>query len=289
MPTSSLPDHVDALHREVQRKFGRNLLMLQQYESLVKAIVAEHNIAGSSSDLFDNRTAQHVAVATKTLGQVVEALVGNFITPTSNSSQPKDNEEPPDNLTTPWVRMTHRIELADEDFKRVSQRLEDLVELRNELVHHFLEKHDIGTELGCLAAGAYLDECFKLIESSHEEMAQFARHSSDSRALMANFMATPAFEDFFVHGILPERAGVNWATSTIVNLLQDAELALAQDGWTPLSKAIVYIREREPEHTPTRYGCSSWRHVLHESDLFDVRKERNGGRPTETWYRSSPD
>jgi hypothetical protein len=77
MQTPQLPDHVLVLHREVQRKFGRNLLRLQQYEKLIKTIVAEHDIAGTSSELNSIRAAKHDAVATKTLGQVVGALVGN--------------------------------------------------------------------------------------------------------------------------------------------------------------------------------------------------------------------
>jgi hypothetical protein len=198
MPTPQLPDHVLVLHREVQRKFGRNLLRLQQYEKLIKTIVAEHDIAGTSSDLNSNRAAKHDAVATKTLGQVVGALVGNFITPTSNSPSSSGNDEPPEDLTEPWVRVTHQIEFADDDFKRIQQRLADLVELRNELVHHFLEKHEILSEPGCLAAVAYLDECFNVIDSTHEEMVQWARHSADTRAAMASFINSAEFEGLFV-------------------------------------------------------------------------------------------
>lgn len=200
MPTSPLPEHVEALHREVQRKFGRNLLRLQEYERLIKAIVAEHDIAGSSSDLFDNRTAQYGAVATKTMGQVVGSLVGNFIVPTSNSPSSSNADEPPENLTKPWVRMASRIEFSEENFKRIELSLATLVDLRNDLVHHFLEKYDIESEPGCLGtADTYLDECFKLIDSSHEEMMQLARHSADTRAAMANFINSAEFEGLFVH------------------------------------------------------------------------------------------
>lgn len=288
MPTSPLPEHVDALHREVQRKFGRNLLRLQEYERLIKDIVADHEVAGYSSELLGIRAAQYDSVATDTLGQVMKKLTDNFIVPASNATSSSNDDVSPDNLAQPWISMTHRIAFADENFKRVTQRLENVVDLRNELVHHFLEKHDICSEPGCLAADAYLDECFKLIDSSYEEMEQWAQHSSESKAIMANWLKSPEATDFFVHGILPGKAGVNWAASTIVNLLQDAESALSREGWTQLSKAIVYIREREPEHNPSKYGCSSWRHVLHESDLFDVRKVRTEGLPTETLYRSSP-
>jgi len=200
MPTTPLPEHVEVLHREFQRKFGRNLLRLQEYERLIKAIVAEHDIAGSSSDLFDNRTAQYDAVATKTMGQVVGSLVGKYIVPTSNSPSSSSTDEPPENLTKPWARMTSRIEFSEENFKRIEQSLATLVALRNDLVHHFLEKYDIESESGCLAADAYLDESFKVIDSTHEEMVQWARHSADTRAAMASFISSPEFEDLFVHG-----------------------------------------------------------------------------------------
>lgn len=200
MPTTPLPEHVEALHREVQRKFGRNLLRLQEYERLIKAIVAEHDIAGTSSDLFDNRAAQHDAVATKTLGQVVGSLVGNYIVPTSNSPSSSNTDEPPANLTKPWVRMTSRIEFSEENFRRIEQSLATLVALRNDLVHHFLDKYDIKSESGCLAADVYLDDCFKLIDSTHEEMMQWARHSADTRAAMASFINSAEFEGLFVHG-----------------------------------------------------------------------------------------
>lgn len=199
MPISPVPDHVDALQREVQRKFGRNLLRLQQYERLIKTIVAEHDIAGSSSDLFNNRTAQYGAVATKTLGQVVGSLVGNFIVPTSNSPSSSNADEPPVDMTKPWVRMTSRIEFSEENFKRIELSLATLVDLRNDLVHHFLEKHDIWSEAGCLAAIAQLDECFNLIDASHEELVQWARHSTVTRAAMASFINSPEFEGLLVH------------------------------------------------------------------------------------------
>lgn len=286
---SSLPDHVVPSHREVQRKFGRNLLRLQQYERLIKALVAEHDVTFTSNDFAAIRAARHEAVATKTLGQVIGELTGTFIAPASDSPHPNDNEDPPGDPNKLWIRMSARIEFAEDDFQQVKQRLADVVDLRNELVHHFLEKHDIFSEPGCIAADAYLDERYKLIDSSFVEMAQWATHFQEGRTTMANWLKTPEAMDYLAHGILPDKVGVHWLGSTIVNLLRDAEESLAQDGWTSLSSAIAYISEREPEHTPSRYGCSSWRHVLHESDLFDIRKERRAGLPTETWYRSSPE
>jgi OST-HTH/LOTUS domain len=289
MTQSSPPENVFTIQREVQRKLGRNLLRLQQYEKLAKFLVAEQTIAGNADDLDNAQSLRHESVANKTLGQVVGELVGNFIAPAKSTTDSIDNDEDECNLTLPFVQTSFRIEFSDEDFKRTQQKLADLVALRNELVHHFLDKHDLMTEPGCLAADTYRDECFKQIDAYWIELQQWAKHSDDLRTKLASYMKTPEFKDFIIHGIMPGNAGVLSASCTIVNLLRDAEVALAKEGWTLLSNAIAYIGMREAEQTPKKYGCSSWRHVLHESKQFELRKVQVApDLPTETWYRSRP-
>jgi hypothetical protein len=46
MTTPSTDEALQPLQREVQRLLGRCLLRLQQYERLMKAIVAHHDISG---------------------------------------------------------------------------------------------------------------------------------------------------------------------------------------------------------------------------------------------------
>lgn len=289
MTKSPLPENVTTLQREVQRKLGRNLLHLQQFENLVKRLVAEQSIAGTLNDLDNVLASQHETVANKTLGQVVGNLVGNFIVPATSTTDHEDNDEEVRDSTQLWMRTSFHIKFSENDFKRTKQNLAELVDLRNDLVHHFLEKHDLQTESDCQVADSYLDDFFKQIDAHFIELQQWAKHYVDSRAAMAKYIDTPEFSDLFIHGILPGNTGVIWASCTIVNLLRDAEAALAKDGWTLLSNAIAYIGMREADHTPKKYGCSSWRHVLHESKQFELRKIQVApDLPTETWYRSRP-
>lgn len=51
MSMSSIPENVATLHREVQRKFGRNLLRLQ-HEKLMKSFIAEQEVSGRGSAMF---------------------------------------------------------------------------------------------------------------------------------------------------------------------------------------------------------------------------------------------
>lgn len=289
MQTASLSEIVIALQREVQRKLGRSLLRLQQCEKLIKFLVAEQSIASNVNDFHNARKSQHETVAKKSMGQTVGVLCGNFIAPTIKASVNEDNDEAMCDPMQPWIKMSFRIEFSADDFKRTQQRLADLVVLRNELVHHFLDKYDLWSEPGCLAADTYLDECYQQIDAHCLELQQWAKGRVNASALLSNYMNTREFIDCFIHGIMPGKAGVHWDYSPIVNLLRDAEVALADEGWTLLANAIAYIGKREAEQTPKKYGCSSWRHVLHESKQFEIRKVQVAPEmPTETWYRSRP-
>lgn len=283
MPSQS--ESIAEAQREVQRKLGRNLLRIQQLEVLVKSLVAQCVIESESGDMHSFLAKRKQDVAKKTLGQVVGDLTTDLLSLPENEED--QQQEHPGDPTKIWFRTSFRIEMSPEDHQRTQQRLGELVELRNELVHHFIEIHDIWTVEGCASADAYLDDCFLLIDERFEELRKIAQNQDEVRKEVANVIRSGEFKDFLLHGILPGGTGAIWSSCTIVNLLRDAEATLAVDEWTPLSRAIEYISSREPSHTPKRYGCSSWRQVLHESARFTIRREQSEpGVAKETWYRS---
>lgn len=62
---------LQTLQREVQRLLSRCLLRLQQYEHLIKALVAHHEIAGPAHALETIRAERIADAASKTLGTLV--------------------------------------------------------------------------------------------------------------------------------------------------------------------------------------------------------------------------
>lgn len=283
MPSQS--ENITEAQREVQRKLGRNLLRIQQLEIMVKSMLAHSVIeieSGGMNRFLDKRKQD---VAKKTLGQVVGDLTTDLLSlPENEERQQQEHLGDPTKIR---FRTSFRFEMSPEDHQRTQQRLAELVELRNELVHHFIEIYDIWTVAGCFSADAHLDDCFRLIDERFEELRKIAQHQNEALKEMGNVMQSDEFKDFVLHGILPGGTGAIWSSCTIVNLLRDAEATLAVDEWTPLAKAIEYISGREPSHTPKRYGCSSWRQVLHESAVFTIRREQSEpGVAKETWYRS---
>lgn len=283
--TSENPDTLIDLQRTVQRKLGRCLLRLQQYEILLKSLVAHHDIAGPPARLQAIRDAQVASVQKQTLGNLVGMLTGSYLTPSQGEDAAAEDESGDGGRL--WVRFRSQIELDPERYESMKTALKELVDLRNELVHHFLQRFNIWEVDGCTAADAYLDASFETIDGHYFTLHGWTQSMEQARAQMASFAATPAFKDFLVNGIWPDEA-VDWPTGRAVSCLREAESRFATNGWTKLNAATSWIREHHPDQQPLSYGCASWRQVVHESRQFDIRKQVDNNGRNEVWYRSRP-
>lgn len=282
--TTLTPDALLDLQRTVQRKLGRCLLRLQQYELLLKALVAHSDIAGPPDQLQALRDEKIACAHKKTLGTLVGMLTEGCLT-TNEADEPADHEA--NTSGGFWFRTRFQMELDPDQYETTRSDLKELVDLRNELVHHFLERFNFWQADECAAADAFLDDSFETIDGHFLTLREWVNGMENSRAMLASFMETPTFKDLFFDGIHPD-GSVDWPSCGIVGHLREAETVLAQAGWTELNAAIGRIRQRAPSQTPKRYGCGSWRHVIHESRQFEIRKQTTQAG-TVVSYRSHPE
>lgn len=282
-------DDVKNEQHEVQRKMGRCLLRLQQYEVLLTSIAAHQAIEGPGNQLQAIRDERVDALRNKTLGHLVGVLTGSYLTTEPSGSAESDFTACEGDVpATGWFRMRSTIAMSPEGYAETVEQLRELVTLRNDLVHHLIEKFNVWTLDGCRDASAYLDAAYLTIDSNYASLSAMAKGLQEAHALTASFFTSKAWEDFFVHGIAPEGT-VDWPRTTVVALLQEVASTSSRDGWTNLADAIAFITANHGGQTPKRYGCSSWRHVVHESKLFDIRRDKSiDAAPGSTWYRSRP-
>lgn len=271
------------LQRTVQRKLGRCLLRLQQYEIQLKFLVAHSDIAGPPDKLQARQDDKLTCTQKKTMGTLVGMLTESYLT----SSQAEESTEDEVNASSGgWFRFRSQMVLDAEQYNATKLALKELVDLRNELVHHFLMRFDIWQADGCAAADSYLDESYETIDRHFLILHEWVKSMDNVRAMILSLMETSVFKDMFINGIHPE-GSVVWPISGIVRYLFEAESKLAQAGWTELNAAIAWIRQHAPEQIPKRYGCNSWRQVIHESGQFEIRKQTADGG-TVVSYRSFP-
>jgi OST-HTH/LOTUS domain len=273
--TASLDEAVDALQRDVQRLLGRCMLRLQQYEWLLKTIVAHGEISGPVRDLEAIRVARVESAARKTLGTLIGEFLGSSLVSGEAQDRPEAEGEGPGDLPFVSIRIGLRFHL--EDFADAEADLKDLVLLRNMLVHHFIELHDPWTAEGCRRAQEALAADYHRIDQSYERLREWAKDMEQSRQQLQDVARSAAFRDLVVDGIAPD-GSVVWPSSGIVRALEEAAELLAIDGWAGVSDAGRWIAEKYPHQTPARYGCKSWRQVVHQSRMFDLQRRGTGNQ-----------
>lgn len=167
MPNNSSPeippdsDEMPDLQREVQRLLGRCLLRLQQYERLLKALVAHHELAGPMHSLEGLRDARIQDAATRTLGTLIGRFLDDYVV-TEGSGREILGDDTPSDVISFGFRMN--IQMTADDHARTRDSLKELVDLRNGLVHHFIEQYDLWQVDGCAAAREYLLTCYARID-----------------------------------------------------------------------------------------------------------------------------
>lgn len=270
-----LPD--DALktaQHEVQRLLGRCLLRLQQFERQIKAIVAHHEISGPTDTLEAVRAARREDTTSKTLGTLVGSLLRSVVT--SDVSTPdKETTSPADHGI--WISMHSHMELPDADFVRIKNELKEFVRLRNNLVHHFIDQHDLWSLDGCRGAHDELVKAANRIGQHIEQLQEWGEEMQKTQRALVEFLQSDEGHELLVNGIAADGT-VHWPAAGVVYALRAAASNLAVDGWTSVMEASRWIAEREPEQIPAKYGCSSWRQVVHKSRLFELRYFEIGGQ-----------
>lgn len=273
-----------ALQGVVSQKMGRCILRLQQVEILTKAMLSYSSIEGPAEELSANLEKRKKSFANKTLGQLTSEFVGSYVRPLEKDDTPEDLPEDP---TLPYFRMSWRVQLESDDHANLKDALTSLVALRNDLVHHFVERFDVFSTDGCTAAITHLDAALIEIDIQDRALRAMAKAMDEVRQEVGAFLASEEGNDMLVYGIMPGGIPMHWPATTIVQWLQNAELACAINGWTRLTDAIRHIEQRNQGLTPKKYGCTTWRQVVHESKLFQTerRREQQAGGSA-LWYRS---
>ena len=120
------------------------MLRLQQYERLMKTLLAHHELAGPVDTLEAQRAANLEKVSDKTLGTLVKALFESYAVPDGFERELlSEHKVPTDRIS---MAMSFRMTMAPERLAEVRAGVEELVAMRNELVHHFIERFDLWSD-----------------------------------------------------------------------------------------------------------------------------------------------
>ncbi|NKW78803.1 hypothetical protein HGD90_05190 [Rhodobacteraceae bacterium R_SAG7] len=243
----------------------------------MKAIVAHHRLSGPVHDLERARAARIDGTARKTLGTLVGELLGSYVVADEVDATEKDTTRFPDNSN--WFSMQMQLSLPEAGFAWIEDELQALVLLRNDLVHHFIDQHDLWSLDGCRSAQDALVATYSHIDQNLEQLRDWAANMGKMQRALSEAVQSKAFQDIVANGIAPVCKEDLYAAG-VVRVLREAFGALAVDGWAPVAEAGKWITDRYPGHQPAKYGCRSWRQVVHEASTFELRYFEMDGQRT---------
>lgn len=279
------------LQSHIQSQLGYCMLQLQQCEELLTRMLPYKSHCSRPEDLLALLADAADFVGSKTRKALVSMLMKTVHRPRCLVSETPDSCEVSYTESSSASSCTQLVPEA-ESYNAIRVSLKELVALRNLLTHEFLSKFDIGRLEGCIAAEAFLSSSSESINAHLTILRNWPQTIMEAHESMAIGLAAPAVQLFLCDGIAPDGT-IHWSRSGIVLGLQDAEADLASNGWTLLDSAIAWMGQHVPEETPKRYGCISWRQVLHDCKQFDVFKQSlanvsNTQQATgvRVWYRS---
>lgn len=272
-PTS----HKNALGDEVLRKIGRNVLLFQKIEGLLKYMVANSRMDGTTEDFPQRQQKRAEKITKQTMGGLVEDLTDNFL---SDAGEPPKE---PENLSQPWMAITIRLgDIGGGDlFESYREDMEQMVAARNDLIHHFLPRWQPDSIEGLMAAISYLDEQRDKVLPMIDQFESFAKVLEAGRQNVAAFLNSREGQREFELMWLQQ--------SPLIVSLSEISLKIARpDGWTILAHAGSLVRKVNPEallNLKERYGHSTLKQLLIASELFEIWDETLPKGGFRTLYR----
>jgi hypothetical protein len=259
---------------ELLRRVGRNLVIFQQVEHALKILTTHSRFRAPASE-FAERFGKHAeSIRKQSMGTLAGQLTEAILLQDESDATPQETEEA-------WFGFGFRIETDAESVARHEAELKELVDRRNELVHHFLPRWQAAVNGDAEAALEWLDAQREAAVGILDRLQGWARTLETARKEHAAFFASDEgqrqMELLFLR------------SSHLVVMLGQAAMATRRpDGWTLLASAGHLIKRAAPEELEKlgeRFGHATLKAVLLATELFDVAEEPTPGGGSRTIYR----
>lgn len=264
---------------EVLRKIGRNMLLFQKVEHMLKFLITNGKVSGRISEVKANQEKRAEAIHKQTMVSLVGQLLENVYLECDESTE--EHEE----LREAYLSFIFKVESDAVYYEEKKQDLASIVADRNELIHHLLPRFNPNSIESCLDTDRYLDQQREKLLPEFDMLRNMIECLQEGRKEVAEFLNSDEGKKHF-----------NWLwlrQSRLVILLGDiASQVTRPDGWTLLTTASQLIRQHAPEEVAAlneRYGHKTLKRLILATDLFDINEERTDRGGIRVLYRLKPD
>ena len=257
------------LQDEVLRKIGRNLLIFQQIEGLLKMILGNSKVQGYARELALYQEQRINGIQKDMMGQLINQYFGEILS--------SSDEEP----LSCSLKITVDATFAENQVKAFEMMREE----RNRLVHHFLPYWQPDSPENIILASDYLDKQREKILPVWEHLKSVAGTMHQARKMQARYMASDEFT---------QQLELLWLQkSPLIQLFCDIAMQIGRsDGWACLAHAgkLVHMQLADDvAQMNATYGHHSFKKMLIASNLFEIWDKAFPHGGSRTFYRIRPD
>jgi hypothetical protein len=249
---------------DIHRKIGRNVVLFQRLESVLRHLLAKGNCVISFNALNaqclspqDQIKRQEKSVALKPMGNLRTLFSDKILT---------ESKSLLDGVELSKGGMNIAVNISFGAAEELREKLNSIVEERNRVVHQ-LCTFDTNSSEGCRELELYLDQQHKKTLSVFEELKNMAENLHE--------MTKKSFE-CFSHPIVPNDClKYPYVRELIANLhVYSVVLSKARAfGWTSLADVGRYIRQQCPDafvECQKEYSVKPLKKILLKIGIFDV-------------------
>ena len=189
------------IKNEVMRKIGRNVLLYQQVEHILKYLVSNGRISGDVSTMKSRHESRKSSVAKKTMGTVA----GDFFT--EIYGEEKSFDSLPENPSAVHLSISFRIETEEKHFELRRDAIASLVADRNALIHYLIPKLNTESIDSWLETDRDLDLQREKILPELEYLQTVAKQFSDMRKDLGEYLLSAEGKKHFP-GLTDEDEGL---------------------------------------------------------------------------------
>ena len=161
---------------EVERKVGRDVILFQRFEAVLKFILSKREYEGAYAEIASVMKAKRGALEMQTLGNLAKRYAFEVHKP-----EPKHRHEPdvtPDD--GPEFSFSFHVISNPEDSEKRAKELAALVSERNYLVHQVLANYQESDVQQRAQVSEYLDSQYQKINAEYQAALQLVKVMRES-------------------------------------------------------------------------------------------------------------
>jgi len=250
--------------QEIQRKIGRNLLLFQKVEHMLKFLVSRSSLSGNMSEFKENAKEKIKQTEGDTLGKVKNQFFIDFM-------PDPDIEESSESLPKGHFSIKFSYKTDSNFYQFRKKQLDALTDERNEFVHHLLPKLFDESMANFQTIEIHLDQQKDRIQSEVDAL----KAMMEALKMAADKLPELKSNNIEKQNTLSELRGNNF----ILLLGKIAQEIANSEGWASLALAGKIIKQElseEEDALKKQYGYKNLKEIIKAPEIFDVYEKKKG-------------